>query len=115
MAIMAEPQEAHPMQIVLLISGAAAFYAITMILMKYWGTFPPILMAALIGGAFVIGAWCEVEALRTERLSAIYVAILGVEAVIIAVVSFAVLGEGVTPREIMGGVLIVAGVSLTAV
>jgi len=33
------------MQIFLLVIGAAVFYASTMILMKYWSSFPPVLMA----------------------------------------------------------------------
>lgn len=110
-----DAQEGRLMDIVLLVTGAAAFYAATMILMKYWGVMPPILMAALIAGAFIIGAWCEIEALKTERLSAIYIAILGIEAVLISIVSFGMLGEQVTLREMLGGVLILAGVTLAAV
>ncbi|MEM7498198.1 MAG: EamA family transporter [Pseudomonadota bacterium] len=102
-------------EIVLLVTGSAAFYAATMILMKHWGAVPPVAMALLIAVAFALGSWCEIEALRTERLSAIYVAILGIECVIIAVASFLFLGETMSVREMAGAGLIVVGVSLTFV
>ncbi|SEA73689.1 hypothetical protein [Rubrimonas cliftonensis] len=102
------------MELALLILGAAAFYAGAMILMKFWGAAPPVAMAALIAGAMALGAWCEVEALRIERLSVIYVAVLGVECLVIAGVSFVALGEDVSPREVLGGLVVVAGVAIAA-
>lgn len=98
----------------ILVTGSAAFYAATMILMKSWGALPPVAMGLLIAAAFALAAWCEVEALRIERLSTVYVAILAVECVMVALVSFAILGETVTLREAAGGVLVLAGVMLAA-
>ncbi len=103
------------MDLVLFILGSAAFYAATMILMKHWNALPPLAMGGLIALAFAVGAWCEIEALKIERLSAIYIAILGVECLIISAASFMFLGESVSSREVAGGVLIVAGVALAAV
>lgn len=102
------------LEISLFVTGSAVFYAGTMILMKHWGMASPLLMAALIGLTFAAGAWCEVEALKVERLSAIYVAILGIECVILSVAAFLFLGEQVTLREIWGGVLILTGVVVAA-
>lgn len=98
----------------LFVVGSALFYAATMILMKYWGVASPLVMAVLIGVSFAVGAWCEIEALKLERLSAIYVAILGVECVLISLFSFAVLGESISFREGIGSVLILGGVVVAA-
>ncbi len=100
--------------LVLFVVGSAVFYAVTMILMKYWGIVSPLAMAGLVALAFGLGAWCEIEALKIERLSAVYIAILGVECVIISIFSFTILGEQVSLREGAGGALILAGVVIAA-
>lgn len=102
------------MELALFVVGSAVFYAGAMIAMKYWGVFSPGLMVAMIALAFALGAWCEVEALKIERLSAIYVAILGIECIVISLASFLVLGEQVSVREVAGGLVIVAGVAIAA-
>ena len=102
------------MQLALFVTGSAAFYAAAMILMKHWGIVSPAAMAVLIAGAFALAAWFEIEALRIERLSAIYLLIFGIECVIIAAASFAFLGETVTVREGLGGLLVIAGIALAA-
>jgi len=102
------------MQIAVLVTGSATFYVVTMVLMKSWGALPPVAMGLLIAAGLALAAWCEVEALRIGRLSTVYVAILAVECVMVALVSFAFLGESVTPRETAGGVLVLAGVMLAA-
>ena len=107
-------RERRVIEVSLFVLGSAAFYAVTMILMKYWGIMPPIVMALLIGLAFALGAWCEIEALKIERLSAIYVAILSIECLFISLASFAVFGEQVTAREVTGGLIIVTGIVIAA-
>lgn len=97
-----------------LVVGAAVFYVVTMLLMKHWGVLPPLAMAVMIAGALALGSWCEIEALKVERLSAIYVAILGVECLLISLASFAFLGEQVSVRELTGGLIILTGVFVAA-
>lgn len=100
------------MSITLFILGSAVLYAGAMILMKFWGQVPPVLLltviALMIGGA----VYFEIGALQLERIGMVYVLILGIEVVLIALASAFWFGETFTVKEIVGGLLIVAGTSL---
>ncbi|MEM9046999.1 MAG: hypothetical protein AAGC81_20155, partial [Pseudomonadota bacterium] len=59
-----------------------------------------------------LGIFMEIEALKTERLGFIYVAILGLEVLIIAAASYWLFGESFSMQEIAGGALILLGTAL---
>lgn len=92
--------------------ASAAFYTVSMVAMKLWGSGPTALLALVIAIALFAAVGAEIAALRHERLGLVYVSILGVEAVMIAVVSWALFGESFSPRELAGGLMIVAGTAL---
>lgn len=95
------------------IIGSAAFYTLAMVAMKYLGQGgPQIAIGLVIAGAVVIATLLEVEALKTERLGMIYVAILGAECLLIALASWALFGESFTAKEILGAALIIGGVAV---
>lgn len=100
------------------VAGSAAFYVVTMIMMKHWpsggGAAAMIIAAALIVCAFGAAAAFEIAALRLARLGVVYCAILGIEALLIAGVSVFQFGESYTTREIFGGAMIVAGVAVAS-
>ena len=99
----------------LFIGGSAASYAIAMILMKALhlgdGT-ARFVIAALVALTMAYAVFLEFEALRSERLAVIYVAILGIECVLIAVASVYWFGEQFMGREVAGMALVVAGTAL---
>lgn len=92
--------------------ASAACYTVAMLAMKWWGSVPmgtavPVIVLALLGAVAF-----EILALRDQRLGLVYVAILGVECVMIAGVSHFVLGESFSAREVAGAALIAAGTAL---
>lgn len=91
---------------------SAACYTIAMLAMKSWGSLPLTTAAVTIAVALLGAVVFEILALRDERLGLVYVAILGVECVMIAVASHFVLGETFSQREIAGAALIAAGTAL---
>ena len=96
----------------LFILGSAVFYAGAMIAMKLWGQISPALLLAVIIAFAGAGIWMEIGALQVERLGMVYVLILGVECVLIAIASALWFGESFSPREIIGGGLIVLGTAI---
>ena len=103
------------MKMALFISGSAAAYAIAMILMKFWhvGGVSRLALGVLIAVAMLYAVYLEFEALRGERLAVIYVAILGIECVLITVASVYWFGEQFSIKEVAGMTLVVAGTALT--
>lgn len=93
-------------------AAAALFYVGAMVAMKLWTEAPSALILVAIVGAMAVGAGFEISALRGERLGMIYVTILGVEVIMIALVAVLVMGEGFSPRECVGCVLVVLGTAL---
>ena len=103
------------MKTALFIGGSAASYAIAMILLKALhlgdGT-SRVVLAALVAVTMAYAVLLEFEALRSERLAIIYVAILGIECVLIAAASVYWFGEQFSSRELAGMALVVAGTAL---
>lgn len=106
------PPTADTLNLTVFIIGSAVLYAGAMVAMKLWGQIPPVLVLTVVALLMGGGVWFEIGALQTERLGLVYVLILGIEAVIIALVSVLFFGEHFTAKEILGGLLIVAGTAL---
>lgn len=100
------------MEMALFVLGSAAAYAATGVLMKYWGILPPVVMAVLIALVFGCATWCQIEALKHGHLTLIYLAILGIEACLIAAASSFLIGEQISLRELTGGAIIIAGLAV---
>ncbi|MEM8791757.1 MAG: hypothetical protein AAGE80_09060 [Pseudomonadota bacterium] len=92
--------------------ASAACYSVCMIAMKFWGQGPTALIGLVILATMALGILMEIEALKVERIGFIYVAILGLEVLIIAAASYWLFGEHFTAKEIAGGVLILIGTAL---
>ncbi|MEM7545436.1 MAG: hypothetical protein AAF367_07875 [Pseudomonadota bacterium] len=105
-----------PLSLPVFILGSASFYAVAMIALKILGQGGPKVAVAFVIAATVFGGlWMEFEALKSERLGLIYVAILGAECLIIALASSLLFGESFSTRELAGGALIVGGIALALV
>jgi small multidrug resistance pump len=99
-----------------LILGSAFFYTASMVAMKLLSSSPASMLIPVIAGmlvlALVLATGLEVLALRTERLGMVYVAILGAEVVMIALVTTLGFGEAFSQRELAGCALVIAGTAL---
>lgn len=111
-ATQACPSRTRGMELSLFVLGSALFYTGAMIAMKLWGQASTLLMIGVIALLVGAGVWLEIGALQTERLAMVYLLILGVECVAIALASVLWFGESFTMREILCGLLIVAGTAL---
>ena len=80
-----------------------------MTIMKLWDSYPAGLMVAGIALCLSGAIWFEILALRQARLSMVYVAMLGAEAIMLAAVARFGFGESLMPREIAGATLIIIG------
>jgi multidrug transporter EmrE-like cation transporter len=103
------------MKLAIFIMGSAAFYSGAMILMKFWGAdagASRVLIGLFIVITIVGAVFFEIEALRSEKLGMVYVAILGFECVFIGTASVLWFGEHFTVKEIVGSILIVMGTAV---
>lgn len=94
------------------IVGSAVVYAFAMIVMKYWGQLPPVLIVTAVALLMGAGVAFEISALQFERIGMVYVLILGIEVIIIALASAFMFGETFTWKEIVGGGMIVVGTAI---
>ena len=101
-------------EVIVLILASAALYVGSMSLMKLWDSYPAGLMAAGIALCILGAIWFEILALRQARLSMVYVAMLGAEAIMLAMVARFGFGENLMPREIAGAALIIIGTLVAA-
>ena len=85
-------------------------YILATVGMKAWveGLVP--LGLALILAGFALAAVAEVLLLRQTYLSVIYVAIIGVETVLIVALA-TVIGEGLSARQVAGAILVLTGLA----
>lgn len=111
-ADLANTPQTGQLSLTVFIVGSALLYAGAMIAMKFWGQASPALLIGVIALLMAGGVWFEIGALQTERLAMIYVLILGIECVLIALVSTLWFGETFTVRELAGGALIIAGTAM---
>jgi multidrug transporter EmrE-like cation transporter len=105
-------KDTETMSVLALIIGSAVLYGAAMILMKYWGQIPPVLILTGIAALMAGGVYFEIGALQTERLGMVYVLILGLEVIVIALASIFLFGETFSWKEITGGALILAGTAV---
>ena len=91
---------------------SAFFYCIAMFAMKSWTEVPSIGVALVIGAALLVAGLFEVFALRHERLGLIYIAILGIEVLVIAAVSLFHFNESYSYREVAGIGLVLLGTAI---
>lgn len=103
------------MKAIILALGSAVFYVLATYAMKHWSNHVTLTAVAVIALALAGAVVCEIFALRIERLGYLYIAILGFECVIIAVVAIIVEGEVYATKELVGIASIVAGVALLSV
>ncbi|MBS0122735.1 5-aminolevulinate synthase [Thetidibacter halocola] len=68
---------------------------------------------ALAFGGFALAFAAEVALMRLTKLSLVYIAILGVETVLVLAVAFGI-GEGFTLRQGLGAGLVLAGLAIVA-
>lgn len=94
------------------IVGSAALYVAAMAAMKLWGQTPATVTALVIALSVIGAVALEVMALRLDRLGMVYAAILGVEVVLLMLVSHFGFGERLTLREAAGAGLIALGAGL---
>lgn len=92
-----------------LIFTAALAYAVATAGIKMASTLvsPPALL--LIGAGFTLATLAEIVLLRQASLGVIYIAIITVETLMVLTLA-AMLGEGLTPRQMIGAGLVLAGI-----
>jgi len=94
------------------IAGSATLYVGSMVAMKLWGQTPAALTGLVIVLCLFGAVALEIMALRLDRMGMVYAAILGVEVVLLMLVSHFGFGERLTLREGAGVALIAAGAAL---
>ncbi len=94
------------------IVGSATLYVTSMAAMKMWGQTPATVTALVIALSVIGAVALEIMALRLDRMGMVYAAILGVEVVLLMLVSHFGFGERLTLREGAGVALIAAGAAL---
>jgi multidrug transporter EmrE-like cation transporter len=97
----------------LLSLGSAAGYVAATFVMKHWDTIGGAKAAIFIGAALAGAVFLETEALRQARFAYVAIIILGFESSMVLLTGWFLLREAYAPREIVGLLLIVAGVALT--
>lgn len=81
--------------------------------MKYWDVIGSLKAVLLIGLALAAAVLLETEALRQARFAYVAIIILGVESSLALVAGWVLLREAYALREMVGLLLIVAGVAIT--
>jgi len=92
--------------------GSACFYVMATYAMKHWANHATTVALLAIALTLSGAVFCEVLALRSERMGYLYVAILGFECILVAVISVVFEGETYSARELAGLAGIVVGVAL---
>jgi drug/metabolite transporter (DMT)-like permease len=91
-----------------LITLCALGYAVATVAMKMASDTPHIIIYAAIAACLVAAVAGEVLLLQRTHLGIAYIAILGVETVIVLLVA-AFMGEGLSGREVAGGLIVLVG------
>jgi len=97
-----------------LIIVAALGYAIATWVMKITAQSNSMAFVGLIALALMLAVAAEVFLLQRAALGHAYIAILSAETMLVIGFSF-IIGEGLSPRELLGGVLVVAGSALVTI
>lgn len=92
----------------LLALGAALGYTIATILMKYMADRVDTLLIAAVAVVLVLTVVAEVQLLKQVDLGLAYVAIIATESILVLLFAYFI-GESLSPRELVGGALVVTG------
>jgi multidrug transporter EmrE-like cation transporter len=97
---------------VLLSLGSAAGYVAATFVMKYWDAIGGAKAAVLVCLALAGAVFLETEALRQARFAYVAIIILGFESSLALLSGWILLREAYALREILGLLLIIAGVAI---
>jgi multidrug transporter EmrE-like cation transporter len=100
-----------PYSLALLVLAASLSFTVGGIFMKLSDGLTRPLQTVFLLSFFMVGACLQALAMRGEDLSAIYIIVLGVEAMLAFVFGLAFFHEALTPIKIAGILAIVAGVA----
>ncbi len=95
--------------------GSAVCYVVATYGMKLFSTSASVTAFFIIAFTLAGAATLEIFALKIERVGFMYIAILGIEVVLIALVSIFILGESFSTRELAGLGGIIIGLALLSV
>ncbi|SNT16424.1 hypothetical protein [Tropicimonas sediminicola] len=92
----------------LLALGAALGYTIATIIMKYMADTTDTLLIGAVAAVLALTVIAEVHLLRQVDLGLAYVAIIATESILVLLFAL-MIGETLSPREMAGAALVVAG------
>lgn len=91
---------------------SAIFYMAATLVMKYWGGQSLLLVLPACGGAFLLAAVFEIEAMKTADMARTFFVILGLEFVLTLVCAVFLLNERYGMRDLVAVFLVFAGIAL---
>lgn len=104
----------HMTKSVLLVLAAALGYSVATIGMKWASVSVGIGALMLLATGFTAATLSEVVMMRSTHLSVLYLLIIAVESLV--VLTYAqVIGEGLSPLQMAGGAMILAGLAVVSV
>lgn len=97
----------------LLILFAAIGYALATYLMKLSAHSANFVLAGMIGFALLVSVVSEILLLQRMSLAAAYLAIIAAESLLVLGLAWTI-GDGLSGRAVLGGVLVIAGTMLVS-
>jgi multidrug transporter EmrE-like cation transporter len=98
---------------VLLSLGSAAGYVVATFVMKHWDAIGSAKAAVFVAAALAGAVLLETEALRQARFAYVAIVILGFESSLALLCGWILLRESYAFHQVLGLLLIVAGVAIT--
>ena len=96
-----------------LIGLTSFFYVVATVAMKHMASGAGLAALALLAACLAAGALFEILTFQRAPMGGAYVAILGVETLLIVGIATAI-GEGLSPREMAGAALVIGGTAILA-
>ena len=96
-----------------LVGASALGYASATVVMARLGAGPPSVLAALVAVVLGVAVIAEIAALRHLPIGVVYLTILGLETLLVLAVALW-FGQALGLREVVGGLLVLAGAVLLA-
>lgn len=96
----------------MILVSALGYAGATVVMARFGSGLAPV-PVLLVGAALVLAVGSEIVALRQLPIGIVYLAILGLETVLVLVAA-ACLGEALGLRELVGGALVLTGAVLLA-
>ena len=94
---------------------SAVFYMAAIFVMKYWGGQSLLLVLPACGGALLLAAVLEIEAMKTAEMARTFIIILALEFVLTLVCAIFLLDERYGVRDLFAVFLVFAGIALLSV